>query len=48
MTHLVKAVVISLFVAVIIGVVCYRSCAAGRHLDVDPNARREIEKAKRK
>jgi hypothetical protein len=48
MTRLVKTVVVSLLVVVVAALVLYRSCAVDRHLDVDPNGRKAIEKAKRK
>jgi hypothetical protein len=44
----VRAIIACLFVAVALAIVAYRSCGAGSHLDVDPNARREIERAKQR
>jgi len=42
-----KPTLIALVVFLAAALLIYRSCA-GRHLDVDPGARREIEKAKRR
>jgi len=44
----VKTFLVSLVALVVLGFVLYRACARGRHLDVDPHARQEIEKAKRR
>lgn len=43
-----KPIVIWLLAIAIIvfGMVFYRSCTSGRDLNVDPHARKEIEKAK--
>jgi hypothetical protein len=40
-----KAIVICL-IAILAGVLVYRSCRANDGLNVDPHARQEIEKAK--
>jgi hypothetical protein len=40
-----KAIFVCL-IAIVALVVVVRSCDAGSHLNVDPNARHEIEKAK--
>jgi len=44
----VKPTLIGLVVFLAAALLIYRSCAASRHLDVAPNARREIEKAKKR
>jgi len=44
----VKTALISVVIALAAAIVLYRSCAPGRNLDVDPHARQEIEKAKRR
>ena len=41
-----KPTLVALVVSLTAALLIYRACAASRHLDVDPNARREIEKAK--
>jgi hypothetical protein len=43
-----KPSLIGLVVFLAAALLIYRSCAASRHLDVDPSARREIEKAKKR
>jgi hypothetical protein len=43
----VKTTLISLAI-VLAAILVYRSCASHRSLDVDPHAREEIEKAKRR
>jgi hypothetical protein len=43
----VKTFLVSLVALVVLGFVLYRACSGGRGLDVDPHARREIEKAQR-